>query len=149
MTDLIQLLDDFVAVLQSCPEVADELDGDVAAVVAYTDVATQYNSVAKAVYEQPSGSVLIAWIDSGITEAEPQGWAHAFELYLRATRLKSPLALIHAVIDGTPEGSDLKWRYLCVNDDVLPVDIGEITRVPDVEGIDYYVIRCAFREKGD
>ena len=149
MTDLLGLLNDLTGILRSCPEVAAELDGNVESVVAYADLTTQKNSLGEAVYGQPNGSVLIAWTSTDITEAEPQAWEHGLEIYVRAMRLKSPLALIRAIVDGIPADGDMPWRFLCVNEWVLPVDIGEIARVVDEEGIDYYVIRCAFREKGD
>ena len=152
MTDLLTLLTDIADTIRSCPLVLDELDGDGEAVMPYLDhTTTEMNSLARWVYSQPNGSVLVAWMGTTISNAsgEVQQWEHSTEIYVRALKLKSPLALLNAVMDGVPEGDTLRWRYLCVNEDVLPVQIGEIARVIDEEGIDYYVIRSSFREKGD
>jgi hypothetical protein len=151
LVDLITLLNDISGTLRSCPEVSDELDGNVSTVLPYEDVTTATtNSLARAIYTMPNGSVLVAWLTTDIVEGELQSaWEHRVEIYVRAVKLKSPLKLVNAIIDGKPEGQDLPWRYLCVNDDVLPVEISEVARIVDEEGIDYYVMRCAFKEKGD
>lgn len=136
--------------IASCPEVTGELNGLSGAVSVYEDITTAAtNSLARAVYSQPNGNVLLAWVGSDITEGEMEGWEHLVDIYVRALRQRSPLKLLHAIIDGIPEGTDLRWRYQCVNDWILPVTILEITRVVDEEGIDYYVIHAAFKEKGD
>jgi hypothetical protein len=150
MVDLLALLNDAATMIASCPEVAEELNGNSDGVLVYEDVATTVkNSLTRSVYEQPNGSVLLAWIGSAISVGEMEGWQHQVDIYVRALRQKSPLKLLNAIIDGIPYGQDLRWRYQCVNDAVLPVTILEIVRVPDEEGIDFYQIRCAFVEKSD
>lgn len=152
MVDYVTLLGDIADHIRRCPEVLSELDGNAGAVVEYADQASTANSLARAVYTQPNGSVLIAWVNTVLGsagEGEAVAWEHLIEIYVRAMRLQSPLKLLNAVIDGTPDGSDLKWRYMCVNEYMLPVLINEVARVTDEEGIDYYVIRSSFKEKGD
>ena len=150
MTDLLALLADFTAVLRSCPAIVDELDGNATAIVCYMDQATdEKNSLARAIYMQPNGTVMIAWMGTSTGEGELSGWSHAIDVMVRAVRRKSPLPLLHAIVDGTPEGSALMWRYDCDNEDVLPVLIGGVDRLTDEEQIDTYVIHMQFREKGD
>jgi len=127
-----------------------ELDGNPNAVAEYIDLTATANSIARAVYAQPNGSVLVAWMLTTISASEQKtAWEHLIEIYCRAMKQKSPLKLLNAVIGGTPEGSDLPWRYMCVNEYMLPVHINDIARTIDEEGIDYYVIRASFTEKGD
>lgn len=151
MTDLPALLEDIAVHIRSCPEVLAEIADNAEAVSAYQDLASVNNSLAEAVYTQPNGTVLVAWTSTvlGGSEGEMQYWEHAVDIYCRALRQQSPLKLINAVLDGTPEGSDIRWRYMCVNADVLPMQLLDISRVPDEEGIDYYVIRTSFKEPGD
>lgn len=151
MVDLVHLLQDIVVTLRACPEVLAEVDQKETAIAAYLDEATTLaNALTRFVYQMPNGTVLVAWSDSGVRQTEQQyQWQHSVDIYARALRGKSPLTLINAIMDGTPAGDELRWRYLCVNDCVLPVDITEIRRDQDEEGIDYYVIRTVFTEKGD
>ena len=150
MVDLIALLDSIADAIRSCPEVMGELDGNTNAVLAYTDIATtEANNLKRTVYMAPNGTVLVAWMSSDISEGTMEGWEHSIDIYVRAMRQRSPLRLLNAVIDGTPEGTGLRWRYQCVHDSVLPMNVSTITRDVDEEEIDTYVIRASFREKGD
>lgn len=150
MVDLVTLVEDIADHIRRCPQVLSELDGNGESVAEYIDQATVTNSLARAVYTMPNGSVLVAWINSTISATEQNSaWEHLTEIYVRAVRMKSPLQLLNAVIDGIPDGSDLPWRYLCVNEHMLPMHVNEIARIIDEEGIDYYVIRASFLEKGD
>lgn len=136
--------------MRSCPEILAELDGKAEAVSAYIDEATSTaNSLTTMIYRQPNGTVFVAWQTSDISEGEMEGWAHSLDIYVRALRQKSPLPLINAIIDGVPAGEAVRWRYSCVNDFVMPMQVEEIARLTDEEGIDFYVIRTSFKEKGD
>lgn len=149
MIDIVLLLEDAAAMIASCAEVRDELDGRSDAVSVYLDMTPANNSLTGAVYRQPNGNVLLAWLGSDIRDDEVIGWQHFIDIYVRSVRGRSPLKLIHAIIEGIPDGEDMRWRYLCVNPYMLPVEILEISRVVDEEGIDYYVIKTAFNEKSD
>lgn len=145
MTGLLKLLDDIAIAMRACPEIV-----NLAEIVPYPDLATSdFNSLSRTIYAMPNGSVLIAWQSSGIGDEPMLGWAHRIDIYARSMRRQSPLMLLNAIIDGVPAGETIRWRYLCVNEDVLPMEIEEIARLIDEEGIDYYVIRSVFREKGD
>lgn len=150
MINLVQLLEDVAATLQSCPEVMGQLDGRAEAIAPYLDLTTSsQNSVTRALYTMPNGAILIAWQTTAITQTDMTAWAHQIDIYIRAMRLKSPLPLVNAILDGVPEGTELRWRYTCINEWVLPVEIEEAARIVDEEGMDYFVIRTIFREKGD
>lgn len=151
MTDLPALLNDIATAIRACPEVMGEVSGNADAVSPYEDIAGVNNSLARAVYMQPNGTVLVAWTGTtlGGSDGTVQYWEHSVEIYVRALKQQSPLTLLNAVMDGTPGGEALRWRYLCVNGDVLPMQLIDISRVTDEEGIDYYVIRSSFKERGD
>lgn len=149
MVDLLQLLEDVAAMMRRCPAILTELDNHPEAIQPYLDLATSAdNSLVRAIYSQPNGTVLIAWQATGLSEA-PAGFAHHLDFYVRALRRESPLTLIKAIIDGVPQDGSLRWRYLCVNDYVDPMQVEDIARLTDEEGVDFYVIRAVFREKGD
>lgn len=147
---MITLVENIADHIRRCPEVLAELDGNADAVAAYTDLTTsESNSLTRAVYMQANGSVLVAWMGTSITEGEMEAWNHSVSIYVRARKQQSPLRLLNAIIDGTPEGTDLRWRYQCVHDMVNPMSVSEVARDVDEEGIDSYVIRAGFKEKGD
>lgn len=150
LTSLSKLIEDIACTLRACPDIVALLDVNLDAIQPYQDIATSdRNSVTRRVYTQPNGTILIVWQTSGIAEGEMETWAHQIDLFVRALRQESPLRLLNAILDATPEGQTERWRYLCVNDDVMPMEIQEIARITDEESVDYYVIRALFREKGD
>ena len=150
MQSLAGLLDDIAIMLRACPAVVEELNGNAEAIQPYLDTqTTEANSVLRNVYAQPNGTVLIIWQTSGIETGQMEGWGHRIDIYARALRRRSPLSLLNAIIDGVPQGEEIRWRYLCVNDETLPVQIEDIARLTDEEQVDYYVIRALFRDKGD
>lgn len=149
MTDLLQLLNDVATMMRSCPAILAELDDAPDAILAYADVATSPdNSLTRAVYSQPNGTILIAWQATALAN-DMAGFSHQMDFYVRALRRRSSLSLIKAIMDGVPEGETLRWRYMCVNNAVDPMQVEEIARLTDEEGVDFYVIRAVFREKGD
>lgn len=150
MQGISGLLDDIAVMLRACPGVVSELGGNTNAVMPYIDVQTsEANSLMRNVYTMPNGSVLIAWEFSGIARSGMEGWSHRVDIYVRAMRRRSPLDLLNAILDGTPQNEAIRWRYLCVNDATLPVEIQEVVRLTDEEATDYFVIRTVFHEKGD
>lgn len=149
MVDLLKLLDDVASMMRSCPMILAELDDAPDAILAYADEATSpENSLTRAIYSQPNGTILIAWQATGLP-TDMGGFSHHLDFYVRALRRESPLSLLKAIMDGVPVGDTLRWRYKCVNEFVDPMQVEEIARLTDEEGVDFYVIRASFREKGD
>lgn len=149
MIDLIVLTNAIADTLRDIPPLVEELGGLPEAIYGYIDETPAKNSLAKAVYGMPPGAVLVAWIDSGLSEGEMTGFVHRFNFHVKAIKGESPLALIKLIVDGTAEGETLRWRYQCVLPGILPAELVTISRNTDSEGIDYPIIQMLFQEASD
>ena len=152
MVDLTQLTLALVDTFQRIPELVEALDGDPARVFGYLDANPDRNSLTRAIYEQPDGTVMVAWDETGMTESS-QGmsrWEHRYYFTCRADADASALVLITLLVNGVPNpGDGLRWRMCPVMDGVQATEIIEITRLQDREGIDYYAIHGRIYETGD
>jgi hypothetical protein len=141
-----------VTTFQAVPEVVALLDQGAASVVGYIDQNPERNSMSKAIYQMPAGSILVVW--SGTTlesNADSMlGWAHMLQIYVRAKRGASALDLINALMDGVPvPGDGMRWRYCPILDGCLPTEVRDVSRLMDTEGIDYYAATTITVETGD
>ena len=153
MIDLIQLTNTFVSTLQSIPELVAVLNNqDPTRIVGYVDENPKRNSVNKALYDSPPGSVLLVWTDSAWnTNGREMGpWLHHFEVVCRAAKGASPMDMVRLLVNGTPvPGDGQRWVRCGIMDGVLPVRFPLIARPTDQETIDYLVINTEFTESGD
>jgi hypothetical protein len=149
MIDLIALTDAITGTLRDIPSLVAELGGVPEGIYGYIDETPAKNSLAKAVYQMPPGTVLVAWIDSGLSEGDMTGFIHRFNFHVKAVKGESPLALIKLIVDGTAVGDDLRWRYTCVLPGIMPAELVTISRNTDSEGIDYPIIQMLFQEASD
>ena len=122
-------------------------------IITYIDVNPDKNSVVKARYQMPDGSLLLVY--NGVTLATAAGismlaWQHTVAIYLRAQKSYSDLDLLEALVDGVPvPGDGLRWRYCPVMTGVLPTQIPVANRMTDEEGIDYWMVNTTTQETGD
>jgi hypothetical protein len=149
MIDLIDLMNTMAQTFQMIPELMVEL-APANPVVAYIDSNPIRNSIIKARYQMQPGTLLIAWLETLFREGEPMAWGHRIEIYVRALRDHSDLALIQLLTNGVPNpGNGLRWRYCPLIDHVTPTNILSSSRVTDEEGIDYAVVLTETLETGD
>lgn len=152
MVSLTDLTNAMVETFQAIPEVVALLDQGAASVLAHIDENPTKNSISKAIYQMPAGSLLVVWNGTVIELAVTNmlAWAHVLQVYVRAKRGASALPLINALIDGIPiPGDGQRWRYCPILDGCLPTDVRDIARLIDEEGIDYYVTTTVTQETGD
>lgn len=150
MVDLIALTNALVTTFRAIPELVSALDNQPANVIAYLDENPVRNSLGNAIYKMAPGTILVAWVDTGFEESEIPAWQHTHECYIKARRGGSPLELATLLANGLPQPGDGRcWRFCPVMDAVLPTQIMTITRVPDPELIDYFVVSLATQETGD
>src|SRR5579862_9201600 len=123
MIDLTQLANAFVDTFRRIPALVAALeDGDPENIFAYVDSNPDRNSLTAAIYEQPSGTVMVAWDETGLNEGDDMGeWEHRFYFTCRADRNRSSLELVNLLVDGIPNpGDGQKWRYCGVMSGVMP-----------------------------
>jgi hypothetical protein len=152
MLDLTQLTDALVDTFQRIqPLVAVLTDADPASIFAYVDSNPDRNSLSAALYEQPAGTVMVAWDDTGVNEpGDMMEWEHHFVFSCRAASGRSASELITLLVNGIPVPGDGQcWRRCGVMPGALPAEIIEIKRERDPEGIDYHEIRARIYETGD
>ena len=152
MIDIIQLLNAMRDTFQRIPELVALLEGGPDGVMPYLDINPDRNKLGRAVYQSPAGSLLIAWMGTGMVEATTtmEGWDHAIQIFVKAQRGASPLAILNALVDGVPvPGDGLRWRFCPLLPGTLPTTVRELSRIVDEENIDYYVVSTVTRETGD
>ena len=139
-----------VDAFRKIPELVTALNNEPEAIAGYYDLNPDRNSLANAIYTQAPGSILVAWTETLFAEEEVTCWAHMYEYYVRARRKGSPMEVITALVNGIPiPGDGQIWRYCPVMDGVLPTQVINISRIPDAEQIDLFVIRTETKETGD
>jgi hypothetical protein len=151
MVSLIALTDAMVAKLQSIPPLVSLLESGAASIQGYIDENPDRNSLSNAIYQMPSGSLLVVW-NGTVLEAPTtmEAWVHVLQIFVRAKRGGSALAVVDELVDGIPEpGDGLRWRYCPLLDGVLPTVVKDVSRVIDEEGIDYFVVTTFTQETGD
>ena len=148
--DLIALTNATVDAFRRIPELVDALDGKPENVIGYVDVNPDKNSVGKAIYQMPPGSILVAWQETVFDPASMEPWVHRYQYYVRAQRGGSALDIILKLVNGVPvPGDGQRWRYCPLMSGVNPTNVTNIVRMIDEEGIDYFVITAETLETGD
>ena len=151
MVSLIEITNAMAAKMQSIPELVALLDNGAGSVISYIDENPNRNSSSNAIYQMPAGSLLVVWNGTVMEAGETmEAWIHMIQIFVRARRGDSALAVIDALMDGIPiPGDGLRWRYCPIMDGVLPTEVKDISRLIDEEGIDYFVVSTFTQETGD
>jgi hypothetical protein len=150
--DLAQLTIALADTLQQIPELVAQLaNQDPGMIVPFVDENPKKNSLTKAIYEMPPGSVLVAFQETQANaNREMEAWIHRYNMYARAAPGAKPMDIVKYLVDGVPvPGDGMRWRRCSIMDGVLPAEVAEITRVVDAEGVDYFAVMAEFKETGD
>jgi hypothetical protein len=152
MIDLAQLTIALADTLQQIPELVSQMaNGDPNNIVAYVDENPKKNSLTRAIYEMAPGSVLVAYHETMMNQAqEMEAWRHRVYMYCRAAPGQKPTDIVKYLVDGVPfPGDGMRWRRCSILDGVLPADITEVARLIDSEQVDYFAVLAEFKETGD
>jgi hypothetical protein len=148
----VDLLNALVGTFQKIPELVAVLSDGTNSIVPYIDINGLKNSVAKARYQIPAGSLLVVYTGFKLAPvgATIEAWKHAVIICLKAKKGESELALIPLLMNGIPvPGDGLRWHYCPVLTGLLPTEVGSGDRLTDEEGIDYWVVSTSTQETGD
>ena len=88
MVDVIELTLAMVDTLQRIPPLLALLDSGAASIVGYVDENPQRNSLSKAVYQMPPGSLLLSWQGTVMEQATSTmfAWNHVIQIFVRARK---------------------------------------------------------------
>lgn len=155
MIDTSQLVNNVVATLRDIPELVVEMGGDPERISAYHDQYPKRSSLAHAIHQMPSPSVMAAWMGTA-----PGGfggidaWKHQIVLYLRAGESAgdSPAPycrLFRLLTKGVPASAETPVLNALIHPNCYPMDLPSIQRQTDAEGLDYFEVALSFTEAGD
>jgi hypothetical protein len=156
MINPAELVDNFVTLLRTVPDLVVEMDGDPDRVYAYHDHFPKKSSLVHAIHAMPAPGVMAVW--QGTAPGSFGGvdvWKHQVTLYLRARQTDEtdpPTAyyrLFRLITKGTPAGSDVSMLNVPVHPSCYPMDLPQIQRQTDAEGLDYFEVPITFTEIGD
>ncbi len=156
MINPAELVDNLVALLRGIPELISEMEGDDQRIFAYHDQYPKRASLAAAIHEMPAPWLMAAW--QGTQPGSFGGvdvWRHQVTLYLRAHETfdgDPPTAyyrLFRLITKGVPTSAGVPMLNATVHPSCYPMDLPQIQRQTDAEGLDYFEVPLSFAEMGD
>jgi len=156
MINPAELVDNLVAMLRGIPDLVAEMEGDPERIYAYHDQYPKKASLAQAIHTMPAPAVMAVWQGTAPgTFGSADVWKHQVTLYLRSreTDESDPPAayyrLFRLITKGVPEGSEVPMLNATVHPSCYPMDLPQIQRQTDAEGLDYFEVPITFTEIGD
>ncbi len=156
MINPAELVDNLVAMLRAIPDLVAEMDGHPDRIYAYHDQYPKKASLAQAIHTMPAPAVMAVWQGTAPgTFGTADVWKHQIMLYLRAreTDESDPPAayyrLFRLITKGVPEGTEVPMLNATVHPSCYPMDLPQIQRQTDAEGLDYFEVPITFTEIGD
>ena len=156
MIDTSELVNNLVALLREISDLVIEMGGNPDRIYAYHDQYPKKSSLALAIHQMPSPSILIAW--QGTAPGSFGGsdvWKHQMSLFLRARETfdgDPPTAyyrLFRLITKGVPASVGVPMINATVHSSCYPMDVPSIQRATDAEGLDYFEVAISFTEAGD
>lgn len=156
MIDPSTLIDSLVTLLRDIPDLVMEVGGDPDRIFAYHDQYPKKSSLALAIHQMPSPSIMVAW--QGTAPGNFGGndvWKHQASLFLRARETfdgDPPTAyyrLFRLITKGVPASAGVPMINVTVHPSCYPMDVPSVQRATDAEGLDYFEVAMSFTEAGD
>ena len=156
MINPAEITNSLVALLRDIPELVEELGGDAERIFPYHDSYPQKVSLALAIYQAPSPSVMVAWQGGGLGSFGGfEAYKHRFSIFLRAGENFAddpPTAyyrLLRLIMKGKPTNGSQPMSNATVHPSCHPMEVADWNRQTDSEGIDYFEMSVSFTEIGD
>jgi hypothetical protein len=155
MIDPYELVDNLVAALQDIDDLVAALGADASRIFAYRDSYPTKVSLAHAIHTMPAPGCMAVW--QGTQPGSFGGmdvWKHQVTLFLRAGENAggaSPYyALFRLITKGVgTKAAGVQMINLTVHTSCYPMDLPQIQRQTDAEGLDYFEVPLSFTEIGD
>jgi hypothetical protein len=151
MVDTNDIIDALVLLLKDVPDLVTAVGSDETKIFAYKDAYPTSVSLRDAIYVQPTPSIMVAF--QARLRATNGDWStirHDVLVIARPSSVADYASIAALVTEGVPtSGGGIKLCDLEVVSDCLPfsVDLPELQRESDENGIDYYTLLLSFREK--
>src|ERR1035437_1398401 len=149
-----ELVDDLVAALQDIADLVAAMGADASRIFAYRDSYPKKVSLVHAIHTMPAPGCMAVW--QGTQPGSFGGmdvWKHQVTLFLRVGENADPsayYALFRLITKGTPATpGDIQMINLTVRASCYPMDLPQIQRQTDAEGLDYFEMPLSFTEIGD
>ena len=121
---------EFVAALQSLPNLLDALGGDADSIQYYSENRVVFgrrtqNNTREAILSMPLGSIMIVWQGSGPGRlGNAQVYAHNYSLYLRAPEIEDVgyEDICDWIVNDVPVGGSLKMLHTPIDPNCEPMD---------------------------
>ncbi len=156
MIDTSELVNNLVASLRDIPDLVTEMGGDPDRIYAYHDQYPKKSSLAFAIHQMRSPSIMVAWQGSAPGNfGGSDVWKHQVSLFLRARETfdgDPPTAyyrLFRLITKGVPASAGGPMINATVHPSCYPMDVPSIQRATDAEGLDYFEVNMTFTEIGD
>ena len=155
MIDINALVTGMVALLQTIPELVEEMNGDIGRINAYTYRYPEQMSLEEAVTDLTTPDLLVAHTSTSPgSDGDIPCWRHEVTVFVRAKAkdASQPPAYwnIHRLLwKGIPGDSGAPMGQTEIIPDCYAMEMPAMMRQQDSSGLDYFSIQTAFNEKGD
>jgi hypothetical protein len=149
LVDSNDIIDALIPLLQDIPGLVTAVGGDEERIFAYKDACPNSVSLRDAIYAQPTPSAMIAFeARRAGRNGDFQTVQHDLLVIIRPGSVSDYASIAALVMRGIPTGQGLTMDLLTVHSDCLPfgMDLPELRRESDANGIDYYTLLLSFRE---
>ena len=156
MIDPSELITNLIGTLRDIPDLVVEMGGDAERIYPYHDSYPKKVSLVHAIHSMPAPGLMVVW--QGTQPGSFGGvdvWKHQITLFLRAKETfegDAPTAyyrLFRLITKGVPTAGGVEMLNVTVHDSCYPMDLPQIQRQTDAEGLDYFEVPLSFTEIGD
>ena len=156
MIDPSELITNLIDTLRDIPDLVVEMGGDAERIYPYHDSYPKKVSLVHAIHSMPAPGLMVVW--QGTQPGSFGGvdvWKHQITLFLRAKETfegDAPTAyyrLFRLITKGVPTAAGVEMLNATVHPSCYPMDLPQIQRQTDAEGLDYFEVPLSFTEIGD
>jgi hypothetical protein len=156
MIDPSELITNLIGTLRDIPDLVVEMGGDAERIYPYHDSYPKNVSLVHAIHAMPAPGLMVVW--QGTQPGSFGGvdvWKHQITLFLRAKETfegDAPTAyyqLFRLITKGVPTAAGVEMLNATVHPSCYPMDLPQIQRQTDAEGLDYFEVPLSFTEIGD
>ena len=156
MIDPSELITNLIGTLRDIPDLVVEMGGDAERIYPYHDSYPKKVSLVHAIHSMPAPGLMVVW--QGTQPGSFGGvdvWKHQITLFLRAKETfegDAPTAyyrLFRLITKGVPTAGGVEMLNVTVHESCYPMDLPQIQRQTDAEGLDYFEVPLSFTEIGD